>query len=245
MNYRTLIVDTNYDNNEEEKYLQFAMEYFFCGVIMLNVIESKNIIDLIKSANIPIVFLNRYIKTLNMDIISMDNYRCGYLATQYLINAGHTRILHLGGPQNSNSCKDRLRGYIECMEDNGLPFEKNDLFYGDLHSQSGIAFAKFILSRRDSVTAVYSANDIMAMSMVETLMENGINVPDNISVVCTDNTPAAISGKVKLTCVSYDCFLMGKAAGKLLLERIGNPNAEKKNIMYYPDLIQRDSVKKI
>jgi DNA-binding LacI/PurR family transcriptional regulator len=62
-------------------------------------------------------------------------------------------------------------------------------------------------------------------------------------VICTDNTQVAVSGKVKLTCVSYDTYQMGKAAGELLIERINNPSMPKKKIMYYPDLIERDSVK--
>jgi DNA-binding LacI/PurR family transcriptional regulator len=167
-----------------------------------------------------------------MDIISMDNYRCGYIATQYL-----------GGPRNSSACRDRMRGYTDCMEDRNIPYEKKDLFYGDLHSQSGISFVEYILSHKIAVTAVYSANDIMALAMIEELLENGIRVPDDVSVVCTDNTEAAFSGKVKLTCVSYDTYQMGKAAGELLIERINNPAAAKKKIMYYPDLIERDSVK--
>jgi LacI family transcriptional regulator len=85
----------------------------------------------------------------------------------------------------------------------------------------------------------------MASEMVKAFIANGIGVPDKISVVCTDNTPAAVNGKVKLTSVSYDTFQMGVAAGELLLERIKNPSGTKKKIMYYPDLIERDSVKNL
>jgi DNA-binding LacI/PurR family transcriptional regulator len=243
--YKVLIVDSQYDNKQEEEYLRYAIDQQFCGVVMLNVIESTTIVELIKSANIPIIFLNRYIKTLNMDVISMDNYRCGYIATQFLINAGHTAILHLGGPKNSISCRNRLHGYIDCMEDNNLPIDKKNLFYGDLQVQSGTDFADFITKQNTPVTAVYSANDIMARGMIDALVAKGINVPDDISIVCTDNTPAAVDGKVKLTCVSYDTFQMGVATGELLLERIKNPLSTKKKIMYCPDLIERDSVKNL
>jgi DNA-binding LacI/PurR family transcriptional regulator len=243
--YKALIVDSQYDNTQEEEYLRYAIDQRFSGVVMLNVMESKSIVELIKSANIPIIFLNRYIKTLDMDIISMDNYRCGYIATQFLINAGHTHILHLGGPKNSISCRNRLHGYIDCMENNNLPVDKKHLFYGDLQVKSGVDFADFITKKNIPVTAVYSANDIMASEMIETFLARGIGVPDKISVVCTDNTPAAVNGKVKLTCVSYDTFQMGVAAGDMLLERIKNPLGIKKKIMYYPDLIERDSVKNL
>jgi DNA-binding LacI/PurR family transcriptional regulator len=243
--YKVLIVDSQYDNKLEEEYLRYAIDQQFCGVVMLNVIESKAIVELIKSANIPIIFLNRYIKTLDMDIISMDNYRCGYIATQFLIDAGHTCILHLGGPKNSISCRNRLHGYIDCMEDNNLPFDRNYLFYGDLQAKSGADFVDFIVKQNIPVTAVYSANDIMASEMTKAFIAKGIEIPNNISVVCTDNTPAAVNGKIKLTCVSYDTFQMGVAAGDLLLERIKNPLGTKKRIMYCPDLIERDSVKNL
>jgi DNA-binding LacI/PurR family transcriptional regulator len=243
--YKALIVDSQYNNKQEEDYLRYAIEQQFCGVVMLNVMESKGIVELIKSTNIPIIFLNRYIKTLDLDIISMDNYRCGYIATQFLINAGHTHILHLGGPKNSISCRNRLHGYIDCIEDNNLSFDRKDLFYGDLQTQSGADFAGFLTKQHTPATGVYSANDIMARGMIDALLAKNIRVPDDISVVCTDNTPAAVDGKVKLTCVSYDTFQMGVAAGELLLERIKNPSQTKKKIMYYPDLIERDSVKNL
>jgi DNA-binding LacI/PurR family transcriptional regulator len=245
LQYKVLIVDSQYNNKQEEEYLRYAIDQQFCGVVMLNVIESRAIVELIKSANIPIIFLNRYIKTLDVDIISMDNYRCGYIATQFLISAGHTRILHLGGPKNSISCRNRLHGYIDCMEDNHLSFDRKNLFYGDLQAQSGVDFAEFILKQNPSITAVYSANDIMAHGMVDALLAKNIRIPDDISVVCTDDTPAAVDGKVKLTCVSYDTFQMGVVTGELLLERIKNPSCSKKKIMYYPNLIERDSVKNL
>jgi DNA-binding LacI/PurR family transcriptional regulator len=243
--YKALIVDSQYNNKQEEEYLRYAVEQQFCGVVMLSVMESKSIIELIKSTNIPIIFLNRYIKTLDMDIISMDNYRCGYIATQFLIDAGHTRVLYLGGPKNSMSCRNRLHGYIDCMEDNDLFVDRKNLFYGDLQAQSGADFVDFITNQKIPATAVYSANDIMAHGMVDACLAKNIHVPDDISVVCTDNTPAAVNGKIKLTCVSYDSFQMGVAAGELLLERIKNPSLTKKRIMYYPDLIERDSVKNL
>ncbi|MCL1854494.1 MAG: LacI family transcriptional regulator [Clostridia bacterium] len=240
--YKTMIVNTSYDPMKEEMYLQYAAEHHFCGVIMLNVMETKRMINLIRTAKAPIVFMNRYIKTLDTDIICMDNYRCGYIATQHLIDAGHRRIVHLCGPKNSTSCMDRKRGYIDCMENNGIPVARNSVFMGDLLAESGKQFADHLIKNLHEVTAVYSANDCMAAAMAERLLQNKIHIPADISVVCTDNTPASISGKVQLTCVSYDTHQMGIAAGALMIERLNHPNTAKKKVTYCPILTKRDSV---
>jgi DNA-binding LacI/PurR family transcriptional regulator len=81
--------------------------------------------------------------------------------------------------------------------------------------------------------------------MVDTLLEEGIRVPEDISVICSDNTLATVKGKVKLTCVSYNDRLMGNAAGDLLLERLNNPNMQKKRVVYCPFITSRESVKKL
>ncbi len=241
--FNTLIADTMYDHKREEDYLQYAIEHGFAGVIMLNVMAGKRIVGLIKSTGMPIVFLNRYIKALDMDIVCMDNYMNGYIATKHLIDSGHRRIAHLGGPQNSTACADRLRGYTDCLSENGIEFDGSLVFHGGLLENSGIEFAHYIMKNKPDVTAVYSANDFMAAAMVDVFMENGRNIPGDVSVVCTDNTPACVNGKVRLSSVSCDARLMGAAAGNLLIERIYHPAEKKKKVVYYPSLTERDSVK--
>lgn len=243
--YNVLIVDSCYNSDEEEYYLRYAEQHKYSGAIMLNVMESANITGLIQSLTIPVVFVNRYINTIDVDIIGMDNYRCGYISTQHLIDAGHRKIAHLAGPRDSIASSERRRGYVDCLSANDLGHDEKNIFWGNLRPESGIDFARRILDGKYDITAVYSANDLMAETMANELIENDCRVPDEISIVCTDNTPAAVSGKVKLTSVFYDSFEIGIVAGNTFLERIKDPSQMKKRIMYCPTIILRDSVRDI
>ncbi len=242
--YRIFIVDSEYDGKKEERYLRYALKGHFAGVFMLSAIYTPQLINIIKAAQSPIVFLNRHIKSLESDIVCVDNYRCGYLATERLINEGHRRILHLGGPENSTTCNDRLMGYTDCMKDNGLDIAQGDVFRGELHKKSGEEFADFVRENKPDCTAVFSANDLMAIGFVDRLMSRRIAVPGNISIICADDTEAAREAKVALTTISYDPFTMGEAAASLLLERFEDPNGQKKKIMYFPEINERESVAK-
>ena len=79
------------------------------------------LISLLQDYPLPVVLVNRYLKALDLDVVTVDNYRCGYLATTYLQQKGHTKIAHIAGPESSITCQNRCRGYMDAMRDADLP----------------------------------------------------------------------------------------------------------------------------
>jgi LacI family transcriptional regulator len=242
---KVVCFDSLYIAQKEEEYLKYAIHNGFAGVIMLNAISTESLMNLLKTMVYPIVLVNRQLRAVETDVVLIDNYFGGYIATKYLIDFGHKRIAHLGGPENSSTCHDRMRGYISAMNDAGLVVQDDDIFYGDLQYDSGYSFGTHLMDQKKDITAVFSSNDIMAAALVEALYEKGCNVPENLSVVCMDNTINALNSRTKLTTVSYDNEMMGIAAAEMLLERIKNPEGKKKKIVYAPILTERNSVKRL
>ena len=80
---------------------------------MITAMETHELVTFLQSAAIPIVLVNRYIRTLDIDVVRIDNYRGGYMAAQYLLEKGHRHIAHLAGPRNSAAPQDRLRGFAD------------------------------------------------------------------------------------------------------------------------------------
>lgn len=233
---------SSYDADLEESYLDFAFSQNFSGIVMLSAIGTPRLVELVRGAPCPVVFVNRYLREIDTDIVATDSYRGGYIATKYLIDAGHRRIVHLGGPKNSTTCHDRLRGFLDCMSDNGLPVSDSDVVYGDLQPDSGTALAKMFLSGSIGATAIFSANDVMARAFADELTANGVGIPKKVSVICADNTSATVSPGVRLTSVGFDDRLIGEAAAALLIERMENPDGRKKKVVYCPSIFERDSV---
>lgn len=244
---KIFIVNSDYFSDKEEEYLKFAFRNHFAGVIMLNPIETGGLVQSLRSAQCPVVMVNRYLRALDTDAVCIDNFRGGYMATDYLIQRGHRGIAHLCGPDNSIACQERLRGYRDAMRMAGLPILDNSIFNGDLQYESGLQFGRQICSMKKETrfTAVYSANDIMATGLVDAFFEAGLSVPDDLSITCSDNTLNAVKSRVKLTTVAHDPVEMGVSGAQLLLTRMENPNSKTERIVYAPVLTERNSVKPI
>lgn len=243
--YMVVLCDSDYNPQKEELYLRTAEELGFAGVIMTSAMETKELLQTLQSLSCPVVLLNRYLRAFETDVVSFDNYNGGYIAAEHLIKLGHRRIAILAGPNNSTSSKDRLRGYSDALRDYGLEYKEGEVTYGDLRWATGYEFGLHLLRRQERPTAVFAGNDLMALGIIQAYLDNGLKVPDDLSVVGFDDIPAAYMGAVKLTTVRQPQYEMGVEAAKLMLERIkGIPHAPKR-IIFDAKLVIRESTKPI
>lgn len=240
--YKMAIFNSNNDPVTEEEFVNFAHQDQYDGIIMITATETVTLTELLKKNLCPVVLVNRYIRSMDLDAVLIDNSRGGYIATQYLIQKGHTRIAHLSGPDNSTASQDRKQGYLAALKDYKIHSEKKAVFEGNLKKESGIAFADYFVNNLSGYTAVFCANDIMATAFVERLYELGYQVPRDVSVICFDDTPAATHGRIKLTTVYCDPETMGEVAASILVENLSNDTSFKRKVIYPPELIERESV---
>jgi DNA-binding LacI/PurR family transcriptional regulator len=242
---RILISLSDYSETVETDSVGYAKSRGFAGIFMLNAMECDTLIAILKSIDIPVILVNRYLRSMDTDVVMVDNYRCGYLATQHLIERGHARIAHLAGPASSITCSNRALGYRDAMNIAGLTIPADGIFYADRTFDGGFAFGQKIaeMPAEERFTAVYCTAGLMADGMLAALQEHGIRVPHDVSVICSDVTHTAHPQQVKLTTVEQDPHTMGVAAAMLYLDRLKNPSLPIKHIVYPPVLIVKDSVK--
>jgi DNA-binding LacI/PurR family transcriptional regulator len=238
-----VLCNSEYNAAKEVEYIKYADSCNFLGVIMVTAMESQELINLLNVIRCPVVLVNRYLRSMDLDVVCIDNYRGGYMATSYLIENGHKNIAHIAGPKNSTASQDRLRGYADAMKDANLSISRNAIFYGDLKRKSAYEFGKSFLKLEEKFSAVFVANDIMAVGFIDALYEEGVRVPDAVSVICFDNSPVAVQGMVKLTTVCMDPYPMGKSAADMLLRKIQHSEVENKKLVFSPEMIVRESVK--
>lgn len=242
---RALISLSDYDTDAECNLIEYAAENSYTGIILLNVIESERLIGLLPKIRVPVVLLNRYLRALDTDVVMVDNYRCGYMATQYLLHRGHKRIGHIAGPDGSITCHNRTLGYLDAMHAAGLKPDTEQIFYGDRKYSSGTAFAKKLISLPPELrsTAVFVTTALMASGMVDALREEGLNVPQDISVICNDDySKDYMPYPMEITCFRQNPQLMGKTATDLLLERAKRSDIMPRRIIYPPELSEHKSV---
>lgn len=243
LNMIATLCSSNYDFETEARYLKHAELNKFAGVIMLTVVESSKMIALLRSYPIPVILVNRYIRSLDMDVVCIDNYRGGYMAACHLIEQGHNRIAYLSGPRNSTAPQDRLRGFTDAMADAGLSHTESDVYWGDNSRNSGREFANRFFSTPNEYTAFFASNNPMAIGALTRLLEMGYRIPDDVSSMCFDDTSLVNDGSIKLTTISYDPYLMGTTAVDTLVNRIQNPLLEKIKITYSPHVTMRESIR--
>ena len=229
---------------KEEMYLKLADELGFQGVIMLNAVETSSIAQILRAQKCPVVMVNRSLHSVNTDLVAINNLRGGFLGTDYLIRHGHRHIAHLAGAPNSNTSQERLLGFMDAMQMANCPVAENAIYYGNLKYSGGYAFGQTLCAMppEERFTAVYSANGEMTNGLVDALYNGGLSVPDDISIVCMDNMTSLENGRIKITAVDYPPEKMGIAAAEMLLERIHFPDGERRQIIYSPEIIERNSV---
>ncbi|GAB2453479.1 DNA-binding LacI/PurR family transcriptional regulator [Conyzicola lurida] len=167
--------------------------------------------------------------------VSIDQFRGAYDATSHLIALGHTRIAHVAGPDDSMDATERVRGWQAALSEHGLVAREPLL--GDWSPASGFARG---LELPPEFTAVFSANDQMALGLMHALQTRGIRVPHDVSVVGFDDIPEAEHFTPPLTTIRQDFAELGRTVMSTLLEVILDTSvAEAAHPV--PTLVERES----
>lgn len=236
---------SNYDTEIEAWHIKRANDANYAGVIIITAVESESFVNLLKTVTIPVILVNRYIRSFDTDVVCIDNYRGGYIAANILIQAGHRKILHLAGDMKTTPSQDRLRGFMDAMTDANLELRPEEIYNGDFTIEDGRRFVDKYFAHGSQYTAIYIGNNPMAFGAASRLTELGYRIPDDISIICFDDSPLVDTGNFKLTSISYDPCSMGHAAVEVLQKRLSNLNAEKMKIIFSPNTIDRGSIRHI
>jgi DNA-binding LacI/PurR family transcriptional regulator len=168
--------------------------------------------------------------------VGVDQVAGAELGTRHLVDLGHTEIVHIAGPQSWTEARARLAGYQRAMYANGL--HPSPAVDGDWTARCGFELGQQ-LARRKEVTAVFCANDHMALGVLRALFEAGIRVPDDISVVGFDDIPESPYLVPPLTTVRQDFTAVGRRAIEILQAAIAGTPAPARLIS--PELVVRAS----
>jgi DNA-binding LacI/PurR family transcriptional regulator len=151
--------------------------------------------------------------------VSIDQYRGAFEATSHLISLGHTAIAHIAGPADSMDATERIRGWRAALSEHRLVARTP--LVGDWTPGSGFAIGTQLAAER-GFTAVFSANDQMALGAMHAFAASGISIPGDVSVVGFDDIPEAEHFTPPLTTVRQDFAALGRAVMATLLELIND-----------------------
>lgn len=173
-------------------------------------------------AQLPVVLVNYWRAPTPLPVVRADNYEGAYAVTQHLLELGHRRIGFVRGTAHSGQSPERERGYLAALAAAGLTPDADLIVQGDFGQRSGFEQGQGLLGLAEPPTAVFAANDLMALGVLDAARAAGLEVPGQLSVAGFDDIPAAAVCHPALTTVRQDYEQLGDSAVRLLLQHIEN-----------------------
>jgi LacI family transcriptional regulator len=192
---------------------------------------------------VPVMFFDRVEQDGDNSVVIIDNAKCGYVATNHLIEQGCKKIVHVTSSLKRNVYSQRFKGYKDALFDNELPFDNSMLIVGDLTEKAGVDAAMKVLKMKPRPDGAFITNDFVAAVFMRTLKEHGISIPKDIAIVGFNNDAIGHLIEPALTTINYPGLDMGEIAARNLINHLkGLSNIHQTNtIIVRSELIVRKS----
>mgnify|MGYP003681889422 CR=1 FL=1 len=244
--FNFILCNTMNDPEKEKKYLKILMEKRVDGLILFPTGTSEKNLKQFLTRQIPIVLIDREIKSSNISTVVMDDYDASLNVTSYLIKKGHERIGIVLFPTLISTGERRLRGYIDSHTKNGIEIDQDLIKITGYTKESSYKAVMELLSLEDKPTAIFTANDIMFLGTLKAIGNNNLRVPDDISIVTFYDFEWLKYLNPPITAVKLPTFEIGKQAGELLIKLINSKEENyPRKIILKTKFVERDSVKSL
>ncbi|MBO8156963.1 MAG: LacI family DNA-binding transcriptional regulator [Bacillaceae bacterium] len=222
--------------------VKFLMEKRVDGTIVFAHNIENDLLVQAAHESFPIIALDRSIESDHIVSIEVDNEQGGYLATKHLVELGHKHIAYVSGPVTTHDNILRFKGYQRALKEHNLPYKSKWNISGNFTREGGYNAAKLLISQKDLPSAVFFANDEMALGGLRAFKEKGIEVPKDISVIGFDDIQLAEYTRPSLTTIRQPKYEMGALAAHILYQLLKGEETEN----FYKlstELIIRESTK--
>jgi len=245
-NYVLNIVSTYDDPELEAKEIETTQARGIDGLLMSAALIDSDNIKTLAQEGFPIVsVLRRVYDCDELDYITVDNVKGGYLAAEHLIRLGHKRIGVIKGPIKNSTAIERFQGSSQAFRDYGISLSDEWIYEGDYHKTSGYIATNEMLNRpkNQRPTAIFLSNDDMALGSLEAIIDMGLKVPEDIALVGFNDVETSSLPSIALTTISLHAFEMGRLGAQRLIDKIEKRRGYKKKfkVVLEPDLIIRKS----
>jgi len=184
--------------------------------------------------SLPVVLLNCAVEGTSYDAISVDNFGGAYAMVRHLLSTGRARVAIITGSSRNYDARERLRGYRAALHDTGVALDDRLEVPGDFTETGGYQAARAIAALSPRPTAVFAANDAMAIGALSALRELGLTVPGDIAVAGFDDIPMARYMSPPLTSVHVEISELGARAMGVLLAAVQERNRHERRQLVLP-----------
>ncbi len=190
---------------------------------------------------VPTVYIERSVDAPHVDAVYTDNESAGHLAAETLLRLGHRCVAVVTGFLNTVTSEIRLAAFRRRLAEGGVDLAPEQIIQGDFKLSGGSAAAPCILALQPRPTAIYTMTDLMAFGFLGRLAQHDVYVPQDISIISTDNLPISEFAVPALTTIHVPKYDLGREAARMLLSRLSRPLVPGRRKVLPVHLIERDS----
>lgn len=245
--YSTMIGNIRYSAQKETLLIQKYRQELIDGYIIVSNNPENREIGKLFTESIPVVFaVNDRSIIENRPLVTYNNYDMAYKLTEHLAKLGHRSFAYIGAIiDHSSRAHTRFKGFRDCLSDLGIQFDEHFFINGDSYS-SKCGYDSFMSLYKHGYipTALFCANDVLAMGALFAVKECGFRAPDQMSIVGFDNIPASEFVDPPLTTVNINPSKIGYEAARMLFQIIEGEEPTELQKVIEGDLIIRSSTSK-
>jgi DNA-binding LacI/PurR family transcriptional regulator len=240
--YDLIVGNTAGHPETEDAFVEKLLRRQVDGIIFSRFSDKSRLMSRIERRNVPVVVIDRTHGREDIPTVVLDNFRAGELAAEHLVQLGHRRLAEVTGPRDITLARERHKGFAAALRRHGLKLPPEHVLEGDFEFESGQAAARALLGRgRPDVTGIWCQADPMAVGVWSVLLQAGIRIPQDVSVMGMDNNVISRMTVPPLTTIVQPFEEMCRRAVELVVAMRSGEPVEQALIVLQPDILVRES----
>jgi LacI family transcriptional regulator len=241
--YSLVLGNTDEDPDKEAEYLDVMVEKRVDGLLVSPARATSPYLEEISREGVPIVFLDRYVRELRAPVVRADGRRAVDDLVEYLVGLGHERLAVIAGPPETVPGGERLNAFLDGAGRRGVAVSADWVKVGDFRRESGARAMRELLDMDEPPTAVFAANNLMALGVLQTLRRAGVRVPEDISFASFDDVSWFELVDPPVTAIAQPVAELGALAARTLLDLV--EGREPESVVLEAELVVRESCARV
>ena len=235
-----IIANSDEREDEEQRLVQVLLQRQVDGILLIPAGAGAEAIGRCRAHDVPVIIVDRRPGTPGVDVVRADAEEGAFQLGRLMAGLGHRRMAVLTGPASVPTAVDRAVGFGRALvEDAGLPAPS--VVYGAFTIESGHAMTMAVMEQALRPTALFAANNFIAIGVLHALEELGLGVPADVAVVGFDDLPPAMVTFPFLTVAAQPAFELGRQSVAVLLDRLADPGRPAQEVVLPTEIVVRRS----
>ncbi len=248
--YQVILCITGDDAGQEARYLSTLMDHRVDGVLIVPTGGNAPLLSAMDNADVPVVTIVRSHTDARFNAVLAADVEGSYSGANYLLDLGHRRIGFIVGREDTTSGRERLSGYLRALRERGIPHDPAFTYQGPYQPETGMEACGAFFALPKPPTALFAANHESTSGVLRFLSARHIRVPDDVSLLCYEDTPWLDWHTPRVNIVDNGAEAMADLAVDLLMRGMqsvtrGEARSELRELRVGARLVVRDSCKAI